>query len=132
MYAIVSSLLRVIKFHFQGKIITVEQLAFFNSDSRVDNVPFIGNTPTNYENIRVGMFKDSLLRDFPIPPPKDSSTITRIDMILSVMSQNQSLLDSWIVPEPSDCQRYGDTMPLNEIEITYQYIRSTSEIIDKE
>jgi len=45
MYVVVSSLFRVIKFPFQGKIITVDQLALFNTDGRVGNVPFVGRLP---------------------------------------------------------------------------------------
>ena len=78
-------MLRVIKFPFQGKIVTVDQLAFFNVDARIDNVPFIGKTPTNCENIGVGMFKDSLLGAFPIHPPQDVMTADRINMILTVI-----------------------------------------------
>jgi len=88
MSAFVSSLFRVIKFPFQGKIITVDQLALFNVDSRVGNVPFVGKTPTNCENIGVGLFKDSLLGAFPCsPPPPNTMSIGRINMILTVIPE---------------------------------------------
>jgi hypothetical protein len=48
----------------------VDQLAFFHSDARTDNVPFIAKTPPGYENVGVGLLKDSsLMGTFPIPPP---------------------------------------------------------------
>jgi len=132
MSTVVSSLFRAIKFPFQGKIVTVDQLAFFNSDSMVDNVPFIGKTPTNYENVGVGIFKDSLLGHFLITPPNDMSTMARINMISTVAPQNQSSPDSWVISEPSDYQRYGNAIPLNEIEMVYHFIQSISETIDEE
>ena len=81
MSAVVSSLFRMIKFPFQGKIITVDQLALFNADSRVDNVPFVGKTPTNCENIVVGLFKDSLLGAFPTTSPLDLMAMGHFNMI---------------------------------------------------
>lgn len=85
MSVVVSSLFRVIKFPFQGKIVIVDQLAFFNADAWVGNVPFVGKTPKNFENIRVGLFKDSLLGAFPIQPPQDMMTTARIIMISTVI-----------------------------------------------
>jgi hypothetical protein len=70
MHAVVSTLFHVIRFPQQGKVITVDQLAFFNSDTRTNNVPFIAKTPSGYENVGVGLLKDSsLMGTFPIPPP---------------------------------------------------------------
>ncbi len=88
MSAIVSSLFRVIKFPFQGKIITVDQLALFNADSRVGKVPFIGKTPTNCENIGVGIFKDSLLGAFPTASPPRRGT--HVKPLLSTPSLSRS------------------------------------------
>jgi hypothetical protein len=70
MCAVVSTLFHVLRFPHQGKVITVDQLAFFNSDSRTRNVPFISITPPGYENVGVGLLKDStLMGTFPILPP---------------------------------------------------------------
>jgi hypothetical protein len=41
MRAVVSTLFRVVHFPHQGKVITIDQLAFFNSDAHNGNVPFI-------------------------------------------------------------------------------------------
>jgi hypothetical protein len=43
MCAVVSTLFHVIFFPHQGKVVTVDQLAFFHSDTRTGNVPFIAN-----------------------------------------------------------------------------------------
>jgi hypothetical protein len=45
MRAVVSTLFHVVHFPHQGKVVTVDQLAFFHSDARTDNVPFIAKTP---------------------------------------------------------------------------------------
>jgi hypothetical protein len=45
MRAVVSNLFLVVCFPHQGKVVTVDQLAFFHSDARIDNVPFIAKPP---------------------------------------------------------------------------------------
>jgi hypothetical protein len=55
MHTIVSTLFHILRFPHQGKVITVEQLAFFNSDTHTSNVPFIAKTPPRYENVGVGL-----------------------------------------------------------------------------
>jgi hypothetical protein len=70
MRAVVSTIFCVLHFPHQGKVVTVDQLAFFNYDSHTSNVPFISKTPPSYENVRVGILKDStLMGTFLIPPP---------------------------------------------------------------
>jgi hypothetical protein len=86
MRAVVSTLFRVVRFPHQGKVITVDQLAFFNSDTRTGNVLFIAKTPPGYENVGVGLLKDSsLMGTFPIPPPPDilCPSVASINMISS-------------------------------------------------
>jgi hypothetical protein len=41
MRAIVSTLFHVVRFPHQGKVVTVNQIAFFNSDTRTGNVPLL-------------------------------------------------------------------------------------------
>ena len=84
MRAVVSTLFRVLHFPHQGKVVTVDQLAFFNADTRTGNVPFIANTPPGYENVGVGLLKDSsLMGTFPIPPQPNipSLLVASINMI---------------------------------------------------
>jgi hypothetical protein len=70
MRVVVSSIFSVLHFADQEKVIIVDQLAFFNSDSRTRNVPVIAKTPPGYDNFGVGVLKDSsLMGTFPIPPP---------------------------------------------------------------
>jgi hypothetical protein len=69
MRPVVPTLFHVLRLPHQGKVITIDQLAFFNSDSRTSNMPFISKTPPGYENVGVGLLKVSnLMGTFPIPP----------------------------------------------------------------
>jgi hypothetical protein len=83
MRVVVSTLFHVVRFPHQGKVITVDQLAFFNSDTHTSNVHFIAKTPPGYENVDVGLFKDSSsMGAFPIPPPAiPHPSVTSINMI---------------------------------------------------
>jgi len=126
MCIVVSTLFRVLRFPHQGKVTTVDQLAFFNVDSRTSNVPFISKTPPSYENVGVGLLKDSMLMGtFPIPPPNiPSPFFALINMISTSVSETHDPYDPWIVPNPSDFFPYNDCMPLSLVELTYQSIQS--------
>jgi hypothetical protein len=45
MRAVVSTLFYVVCFSHQGKVVTVDQLAFFHSDACIGNIPFIATPP---------------------------------------------------------------------------------------
>jgi hypothetical protein len=80
MCVVVSTLFRVVHFPHQGEVVTVDQLAFFNSDARTSNVTFISKKPPGYENGGVGLLKDStLMGTFPIPPPQFSTSFGHLD-----------------------------------------------------
>jgi hypothetical protein len=110
MRAVVSTCFCVVRFPHQGKVITVDQLAFSNSDTRTSNVPFIVKTPPGYENVGVGLLKDSSLTDtFPIPPPDvPLPFFASINMISTSVRETPTSYDPWIVPNPGDHLRYGD------------------------
>jgi hypothetical protein len=115
MRAVVSTLFRVVRFPHQGKIVTVDQLAFFNSDTRTDNISFIAKTPLGYENVGVGLLKDSsLMGTFPIPPPDvPRSSVASINMISTSIHGTPTSHDPWMVPDPGDHLRYDDEMSLS-------------------
>jgi hypothetical protein len=128
MRAVVSTLFRVVCFPHQGKVVIVDQLAFFNSNTRTGNVSFIAKTPSGYENVGVGLLKDSSLMDtFPIPlldVPRPS--VASIKMISSVPHELPVSSDPWIVLDPRDHTRFGDVMTLSLIESAYQAIPSAT------
>jgi hypothetical protein len=125
MCTIVSTLFHVVHFPHQGKVITVDQLALFNSDTRTSNVPFITKTPPGYENVSVGLLKySSLMGTFPIPPldvPRLS--VASINMISTSIHELPTSHDPWIVPDPGDHLRYDDEMALSLVEYAYQAIQ---------
>jgi hypothetical protein len=100
MRTIVSTLFRVICFPHQGKVVTVDQLAFFSFGSCTSNVPFLAKTPSGYENVVVGLLKDSsLMGTFPIPPPDVSPPlVTYINMISTSVGKIHESYDPWIIP----------------------------------
>jgi hypothetical protein len=129
MRVVVSTLFRVIRFPHEGKVVTVDQLTFFNADTRTGNVSFIAKTPPGYENVGVGLLKDSSLMDtFPIPPPPDipRSSVASINMISTMPHELPLSVDPWIVPDPGDHVRFSDVMPLSPVESTYQAIQSAT------
>jgi hypothetical protein len=125
MRAIVSTLFHVVRFPHQGKVFTIDQLAFFNSDTHTSNVPFIAKTPPGYENIGVGLLKDSsLMGTFPIPPPDvPCPSVASINMISTVPHELPASHDPWIVPDPGNHLRFNDAMSLSPIESAYQAIQ---------
>jgi hypothetical protein len=124
MHAVVSTLFRVVRFPHQGKVITINQLAFFNSDTHTRNILFITKTPLGYENIGVGLLKDSsLMGTFPILPPNvPHSFVASINMISTSIHGTPTSHDPWMVPDPDDHLRYGDEMPLSLVKSAYQAI----------
>jgi hypothetical protein len=126
MCAIVSTLFRVVRFPHQGKVVTIDQIAFFNDDTHVGNVPFIAKTPPGYKNVGVGLLKDSsLMGTFPRPPPPDIPRpfIASINMISTIPHELPVSADPWIVPDLGDHVHFGNIMPLSPVESAYQAIQ---------
>jgi hypothetical protein len=128
MHIVVSTIFHVIHFPHQGKVVTVDKLAFFNSDSHTSNVPFIAKTPHGYKNVGVGLLKDSsLMATFPIPPPVGPPpVVSSINMISTSVGEIPKSYNPWIIPSLEECPHYGDQMPLSPVELAYQAIQSTS------
>ena len=83
MTAVASTVFRVICFPHNGKIVTVDQLAFHHPEltSTTSTIPLVGNSLDNLESVGVGLFKDSsLLGLFPFPPPdqQDNANVSPI------------------------------------------------------
>jgi hypothetical protein len=129
MRVVVSTLFHVVFFPHQGKFVTVDQLAFFNSDTHTGNVSFIAKTPPGYENVGVGLLKDSsLMGTFPIPSPPDipHPSVASINMISTIPHELLVSADPWIVPDPGDHTHFGDVMPLSLVESAYHAIQSAT------
>jgi hypothetical protein len=126
MHVVVSTIFCIVRFPHHGKVITVDQLAFFNSDTCTNNVPFISKTPPGYKNVGVGLLKDSTrMGTFPIPPPDiPPPLVASINMISTFVCEPPESFDPWIVPKPGDYLHYGNQMPLSLIQSAYQAIQS--------
>jgi hypothetical protein len=110
-------------------VVAVDQLAFFNANTHVGNVPLIIKTLPGYENVGVGLLKDSsLMATFPIPPPLDlpHPFIASINMISNVPHELSVSVDPWLVLDHGDHVRFGDVMSLSPIESAYQSIQSAT------
>jgi hypothetical protein len=121
MHTVVSTLFSVVHFPHQGKVVTVDQLTSFNSDTRTSNIPFIAKTPHGYENVGVGLLKDSsLIGTFPIPPlDVPCLSIASINMISTLPQELLVSHNPWIVPNPGDHLHFGDKISLSLVESTY-------------
>jgi hypothetical protein len=126
MHVVVSTLFRELCFPHQGKVVTVDQMALFNFDLRTRNIPFISKKHPGYENVSMGLLKDStLMGTFPLPPPDiPPPFVTSINMISTSVHEAHESYDPWIVPNSGDYFRYGDRIPLSLVESTYQAIQS--------
>jgi hypothetical protein len=127
MCIVVSTLFHVVHFPNQGKVITVDQLAFFNLDMHTGNISFIAK-PRRYENVSVGLLKNSsLMGTFPIPPLNvPHPSVTSINMISTSIHETPVSHDPWLVTNLGDDLRYSDEMPFSPVEFAYQAIQSAT------
>lgn len=123
MTVVVSSVFRVIKFPHNGKIVTIDQLAYFSSDpASSESIQHVGKTTIPYKDVGIGLVKDvGLLGTFPFPPINVVSSFASIHMITS-----DTIIydDPWIVPSKSEIDSFGDAMPLSPYEIAYEAVQS--------
>jgi hypothetical protein len=126
MHVVVSTLFHFVHFPHQVKVITIDQLALFNLDTHTGNIPFIAKTPPSYENVGVGLLKDSMLMGtFTIPPPNvPHLSVASINIISTSIHGTPTSQNPRMVRDPNDHLLYGDIMPLSLVKSTYQAIQS--------
>jgi hypothetical protein len=83
-------------------------------------------TPSGYENVSVGLLKDSLLMGtFPIRPPDiPTPFFASINMISTTVGEIPESYDPWIILSSDNYIRYNDIMHLSPVELAYQAIQS--------
>jgi hypothetical protein len=88
----------------------------------------LSQTPPGYENVSVGLLKDSsLMGTLPIPPPDvPHPFVTSINMISTSIHKTPASYDPWMVPKSGDHLLNGDEMPLSLVESAYQAIQSAT------
>jgi hypothetical protein len=81
--------------------------------------------PPGYENVGLGLLKDScLMGTFPIPPPYvPHPFFASINMISTSVRETPASYDPWIVPNPGDHLHCGDQIPLSPVKSSYQAIQ---------
>jgi hypothetical protein len=86
MTVVFSSVFNILLFPHQGKIVMIDQLAFYTLDlgSNIGlNVPFVSYTHQYCMHVGVGMFKyPSFIGIFPLPPPPPTTNVSPLNMIL--------------------------------------------------
>ena len=103
----------------QGKVITIDQLAYSRPDLRSNvgtNVSFFNDTLKGYASISAGVFKDSSLMDKFTLPPLDA-TFTPINMISLVTSRSLGSSDTWVVPRPWEIVSSRVEIPLSHVQL---------------
>ena len=123
MTVVMSSVFRVIKFPHNGKIVTIDQLAYFASNpASLESIQHVGKTTIPYRDVGVGLVKDSgLLGTFPLPPLHEVSSFASIHMITSSTIARD---DPWIIPSESELDSFGTSMPLSPYEQAYEALVS--------
>jgi len=123
---IVLSIIQVLHFSHQGKIMTIDQLAYYKTKIRTNagyNVPFVGDSKSAYKSLGARMFKkSSLMGTFTLPPPPFSTNVAPINIIYFNTSGSCGYFDPWVVPHPQKLESYGAHMPLRVIDISYEMI----------
>lgn len=115
---VVSSVFRLIKFPYQGRIVTIDQLTYFSSDpASIETIQHVGKVTIPYKDVGVGLIKDSgLLGTFSIPHPNVSPSVATIHMI---SSDSVMFDDPWIIPSESKLDSIDGMMPLSPFELAY-------------
>ena len=118
-----SSVFRTVQFPHLGQIVTIDQLSFYHPDtsnSDANSVPVIGHSKPHYEDIGVGLLKDSTINGvFPeVPCPHNT-----VNMIAST--------GSWLASSSSTEEITGDRMPLSPHEKWYESIQALSDTLEQ-
>ena len=113
MIAIVSTYFRIISFPHKGTITVINQLSFFASTSQVTgSIPFFHLPQLEFQNIGVGLLKDStLMGTFALSPPAMSTEIASIETFYMICStpfglkestgdSGNVMLDEFLLPSP--------------------------------
>jgi hypothetical protein len=134
MTSVTSLVFQCIQFPHQGKIVTIDQLDYYPRCTRTqttNNIPFLGDSKITYENVGVGLLKDSsLVGTFPTPLPPTTKHIAMVNMISTMAHQSFRSSDPWIVLSPLEFDTLGDTMPLSPSEVEYDAIQYSSPSLD--
>ena len=109
MMVVVSSIFQVIKFIPEGSIVTIDHLSFHRNESTHksrENIPLLGHSVKNYENIGVRMYP-TLMETFNLPPPNlgENAPLMHVISYVTITStrklshfKTSYFEDPWIIP----------------------------------
>ena len=135
MEAVPSSYFRCIKFPYEGKLVTIDQLSFYNAPNESGTpVPFVDNSTPACENMGVGLYS-SIMGSFNIFAPILSVKSFPI-YALTQVAQGQGFLkrsfkttylsDPWTLPKSdtlvNEDGTTGMASPLSAIEAAYRTV----------
>ena len=126
MTIVASSVFQLLSFPHNRKIVTINQLDYYNSDLHsppTSNIPLVGKS--TYVEVGASLFKDSsLMGTFTsLQPPAISST-SSIHMISLIHLDNSP--DSLSLHGVDETHHVEESMPLMEIELFYNVVHYTS------
>ena len=135
MEVVPSSYFRCIKFLHEGKLVTIDQLSFYNTPNESGTpVPFVDNSTPSCENMGVGLYS-SLMGSFNIATPILSvksfpiyafNHVAREQGFLERSFKTTYLLDPWTLPKSDTLVNEDETTrmasPLSAAEMAYKTI----------
>jgi hypothetical protein len=132
---VVATVLRVLLFPHEDRIVTIDQLSFSRSDPSlgVFVVPMIDNPKPGIVNIGVGLCP-SLMGTFGYPPPQGDvkfiSDHHKVEIFQVSSFFTTYFTDPWILPSPSatmeGTRHPGMSMPLSVAEVAYSLVQQAS------
>jgi hypothetical protein len=135
MQAVVATIIGVLLFPHEGRIVTIDQLSFSRPDPALgaSTVPLVDNPQAGVVNIGVGLCP-SLMGTFDFPPPQGDvkfiSTHHKADIFHVSSFRTTYFTDPWILPSPSDTMEAtghaGMSSPLSAAEVAYSTVQQTS------
>lgn len=107
----------------KGNIVKIYYFSYYTSDpASTNNVPYLRKSVIHYEDVGVGLLKDStLMGNFTISPPNMPHTIDNINMITS---STITFDDPLIVTLEYELDYYDNEMPLSPYELEYVTVQS--------
>jgi hypothetical protein len=127
MQVVTSTINQLVCFPHQGKIISIDQLDYYTPSvcfDTVANIPLVSNSHQVTELIGAGLFKDPCLMGV-FPPPIPDAFVALINMISSI---GTLMGDPFVLPNMTEVETFGDTMPLSPAENIYFVIQFKSNL----
>jgi hypothetical protein len=136
MEVVPSSYFRCIKFPHEGKLVTIDQLSFYNAPNESGTpIPFVNNSTPACENMGVGLYS-SLMGSFNISAPILSvksftgyalTQVSREQGFLERSFKTTYLLDPWALPKSDtlvneDGTTWMDSL-LSIVEVSYRTVQ---------